>query len=347
MPAPCSEYYASGFDSMLRRADLLNVVEAAYQLDVTDQAWLTAVAEAVRPHLDGGFGLAAFEFTRAPQQPPEVSQSLHLWMPEQLASIYPKLFANMDPALRQRPFEMGPCVTGSQMMGMREEFAELPQMKQGLQRFGMFDSIWITATDPTGHGCGFHAGRREIAWPTPRELRRWGRVAAHLSSAVRLRAKLKAGATLPEPEAVFDADGKLHHAAGDARENAAREELRSAVLAMEKVRGPERFEDPDRALGEWRALVAGQWSLIDQHEQDGRRYIVARQNEPRAQGPDALTERERQVVGFATLGHHNKLIAYELGIAQSTVRVLMARAASKLGVRTRGELVSAARRSAP
>jgi DNA-binding CsgD family transcriptional regulator len=332
---------------MLRRADLLHVVEAAYQLDLPPRDWLMGVAEAVRPHLDSGFGLAAFEFTRAPQQPPELSQSLHLWMPEPLAAFYPRMFANMDPALRQRPFEMGPCVTGSQMMGMREDFAELPQMKQGLQRFGMFDSMWITAIDPTGHGCGFHAGRPKIAWATPREFRRWGRIAAHLTSALRLRLKLRAGHALEEPQAVFDPNGKLHHAVGDASEDAAREDLRNAVLAMEKVRGHERFEDPDRALGEWRALVAGQWSLIDQLEHDGRRYIVARQNEPKANGPEALTERERQVVGYATLGHHNKLIAYELGIAQSTVRVLMARAASKLGVRTREELVSTARGRAP
>ena len=329
-----------------RKWDLLHVVEAAYQLDAPDDVWLTAVAEAVRPHLDDGLGLAAFEFTRAPNQPPQFSQSLHLWMPEPLAAVYPKLFANMDPALRQRPFEMGPCVTGSQMMGMHEEFAELPQMKQGLQRFGMFDSVWITATDPTGHGCGFHAGRRKIGWASASELRRWGRIAAHLSSALRLRAKLRASVVVEEPEAVFDPDGKLHHASGDARDGAAREALRKAVLSLEKARGQQRVEDADRALGEWRALVSGQWSLLDQLEQDGRRYIIARQNEPRAQGPEALTERERQVVGYAALGHHNKLIAYELGIAASTVRVLMARAASKLGVRTRDDLVLTARQSA-
>jgi len=328
-----------------RKLDLLQVVEAAYQLDAPDDVWLLALAEAVRPYLDDGLGLAAFEFTRAPNELPQFSQRLHLWMPERLAEVYPRLFANMDPELRQRPFQMGPCVTGSQMMGMREEFAELPQMKQGLQRFGMFDSVWITATDPGGHGCGFHAGRREIRWASAHELRRWGRIAAHLSSALRLRAKLKASVAALEAQAVLDPNGKLHHASGDAREDAAREALCKAVLSIERARGPERFEDPDRALGNWQALVAGQWSLVDQLEQDGRRYIVARQNEPRAHGPEALTDRERQIVGYAALGHHNKLIAYELGIADSTVRVLMARAASKLGVRTREELVSVARQS--
>lgn len=325
-----------------QRLDLLHIVESAYKLDAPDNAWLLAVAEAVRPYLDEGFGLAAFEFTRAPNQPPRLLQSQHLWMPEPLAEIYPKLFANMDPALRQRPFEMGPVVTGSQMMGMRAEFADLPQMKQGLQRFGMFDSVWITATDPTGRGCGFHAGRRTIGWSTPRDVRRWGRIAAHLSSAVRLRARLRT--TSEAPCAIFEPSGKLQDATGDAREAEAREALRDAVITMEKVRGRERHDPQDHALGEWRALVSGQWSLVDQVEHDGRRYVVARQNEPRAEGPGALSGRERQVLGYALLGHHNKLIAYELGLAQSTVRVLMARAASKLGVHTREELLQAARR---
>ncbi len=325
-----------------RTRDLLNIVESAYQLDMTDAAWLQSVAEAVRPYLDDGFGLAAFEFVRQPNQPPEILRSLHLWMPEPLAASYPRMFASMDPVLRQRPFEMGPIVTGSQMMGMRAEFADLPQMKQGAQRFGMFDSVWITATDPSGHGLGFHAGRKKIGWSTARELSRWGRIAAHLSSAVRLRARL-ASATAEPPSAILDPTGKLHDASGDAREEPAREALRNAVIAMEKARGRERNEEPDRALSAWRALVSGQWSLVDQLEHDGRRYVVARQNEPPALGPGSLSARERQVIGYALLGHHNKLIAYELGIADSTVRVLMARAASKLGVRSREELVAAAR----
>jgi DNA-binding CsgD family transcriptional regulator len=58
-------------------------------------------------------------------------------------------------------------------------------------------------------------------------------------------------------------------------------------------------------------------------------------------GPAALSAQERRVLACAKLGHHNKLIGYELGIASSTVRVLLARAAAKLGVRTRRDLLLA------
>ena len=52
-----------------------------------------------------------------------------------------------------------------------------------------------------------------------------------------------------------------------------------------------------------------------------------------------LTEREHQVAALALSGQHNKLIAYNLGISHSTVRVLMARAARKMGARSRDELI--------
>jgi DNA-binding CsgD family transcriptional regulator len=53
----------------------------------------------------------------------------------------------------------------------------------------------------------------------------------------------------------------------------------------------------------------------------------------------SLTEREHQIAALAVLGQHNKLIAYNLGISHSTVRVLMARAARKIGARSRDELI--------
>ena len=60
---------------------------------------------------------------------------------------------------------------------------------------------------------------------------------------------------------------------------------------------------------------------------------------PLSAGATPLTEREHQIVALAVLGLHNKLIAYNLGISHSTVRVLMARAARRLGASCREELI--------
>jgi DNA-binding CsgD family transcriptional regulator len=57
----------------------------------------------------------------------------------------------------------------------------------------------------------------------------------------------------------------------------------------------------------------------------------------------SLTERERQAVERAAAGATNKEVAYDLHIAHATVRVLMHRAARKLGARRRSELLNAYR----
>ncbi len=325
------------------RLDLLDIVDAAYRLEVADQDWLRDLAMAARAHLDQGFGLAVFEYFKPPDQQPKIVQHFHLGIPPDLEAIYHQVFEKMDPSIRLRPFRLGPCITGSEMMGQREEFRDQQHMQKFVQRFGMYDSIWITAAEPSGRGIGFHAGRPEIEWATPKQKKRWGRVAAHLSTAVRLRHALR---NRPDPkyadgagEAVLDPEGRVHDASGDARTPAARELLRRAVLELERSRGPLRQADPDASLEARKALVGARWSLVDRVELDGRRYVLARENGPRAHGPEALSARERQVLAYAKLGHHNKLIAYELGIADSTVRVLLARASNKLGVKTRDELL--------
>ncbi|RKH97817.1 LuxR family transcriptional regulator [Corallococcus sp. AB030] len=330
----------------MAKADLLSIVEAAYRVDLGDATWVEGLAEAVLPHLDDGFGVAAFEYYRPGNGPPEVVQRYHLGIPDRLAEIYPTIFQTMDPEIRQRPFRMGPCITGSQMMGMRRGFLEEPHMKRFAQKFGMYDSFWITAAEPSGRGLGFHAGRTRLTRATTAQVQQWGRIAAHLSTAVRLRHALKglpSGRAGAEPEAVFDPSGKLHDATGAARSEHARDLLKHAVLMLEKSRGPLRTKDPEKSLAIRKALIAGRWSLVDQIEQDGQRYIVARENEPTAPGPALLTKREKEIVGYAQLGHHDKLIAYELGIAPSTVRVLLGRAKEKLGVRSRKELLEVCR----
>jgi hypothetical protein len=89
-------------------------------------------------------------------------------------------------------------------------------------------------------------------------------------------------------------------------------------MAMDRSRGALRRKSPASAVAEWRGLVDARWTLVDEFRENGRRYVVARENRSEAPDFERLTERELQVVAFASLGHSNKLIAYELGIATST-----------------------------
>jgi DNA-binding CsgD family transcriptional regulator len=78
--------------------------------------------------------------------------------------------------------------------------------------------------------------------------------------------------------------------------------------------------------------------LVDRFESDGKRFVLAIRNPPQLTDPRALTERERQVAHLVAQGTSNKMIAYSLGISESTVATQLARALRKLGLRRREEL---------
>jgi DNA-binding CsgD family transcriptional regulator len=74
-------------------------------------------------------------------------------------------------------------------------------------------------------------------------------------------------------------------------------------------------------------------------DRNGTRYIVARENQSGVRGLTSLSDRERQVVAYLAVGQSTKETAYALGISDITVRVLIAHAAAKLGVRSRRALL--------
>jgi DNA-binding NarL/FixJ family response regulator len=90
-----------------------------------------------------------------------------------------------------------------------------------------------------------------------------------------------------------------------------------------------------------RGVAVNRWTLIDREDRDGRGQMAVANNEPKA-GLEALTAREREVVHRAMAGSSNKAIAYDLGIADATVRVLLWRAYGKVGVRSRRDLIAKA-----
>ena len=89
-------------------------------------------------------------------------------------------------------------------------------------------------------------------------------------------------------------------------------------------------------LSRFRPLTSAQWTLVDAYECNGTRYIVARENQANVRGLARLSSRERQAVAYVAAGQSTKETAYALGISANTVRVLLARAAAKLGAKTRG-----------
>lgn len=68
--------------------DPIEVIEAGYRLDGTDIEWLTAIAEAARPLVDGGHGIVVYAF--------DVRQPPRLWWRENAVLL------GADPSLPER-----------------------------------------------------------------------------------------------------------------------------------------------------------------------------------------------------------------------------------------------------
>ena len=120
----------------------------------------------------------------------------------------------------------------------------------------------------------------------------------------------------------------------------ARAALQRAAVALDAREG--RPRPSDRALMQqaWRGLVSGQWRLVDHFDSHGKKYVVITvSDEAPASRPASMSEREHEVMQCAALGRTNKEIAADLGLAQSTVRVLLHRAALKLGTTGRVEAI--------
>jgi DNA-binding CsgD family transcriptional regulator len=168
----------------------------------------------------------------------------------------------------------------------------------------------------------------------PRERSRLLRLVAHLSLGERLLER-----KTETPQAIMRPDGLVLHAEGDASAPSARAALHAQVLRVVRAR---RTEDADDALGLWRGMVDGRWSLVDEFDTDGKRFFVARENLRELIAPRALTAREGQTLALLCEGKSNKLIAYELGLSPATVSMIVRSILEKLGVKHRAELIDLA-----
>jgi|SRR5690606_21662387 len=83
------------------------------------------------------------------------------------------------------------------------------------------------------------------------------------------------------------------------------------------------------------------WTLIEQFEHEGFCYRFSRRPVEHTHSGPRLTSREREALNYAHRGYNNKLIARALGVAPSTVGVLLFRAAAKVGAKSRLELLQA------
>jgi DNA-binding CsgD family transcriptional regulator len=323
--------------STARERALLWVVRAAYDVEVPTEDWIARVMHAAAPALDFGLGIAGMTFRvdsdRLTITSPVVATD---GVPRGLAQIVMENAKSIPPE-HVRVTWGGPESLGSASSIFRRSYPNLRfaawEGFEACRQLGIRDQVAAKAIDPSGAGCILMANLDREIDVDRRRSRRWSRVMAHVLAGLRLRSALEA------PEAVVDLSGRVVHAEGEAQSRSSCEALRQAALRIDRAKRKQALENPHIALEEWRALVAGRWSLVDSFERDGRRYLMARRNDPRLEFPRALSERQRQIVAYAAQGHSNKYIAYALGLAPSTVATHLAAAMQRLGAHTRTDLV--------
>lgn len=320
------------------RRDLLSIIEAAYAVDLGDRAWLDGLAQSVLTNVPFrvlGVVVNGYDISN-PARPRLAVGGRHLATPDA------GRFARWDELVRL--FEADPESTrasyGSLDEGLGLEIPGAGGLAPVFASMGIGDVYGVNGRNPSGRGVFMGLCLPPGFAPlSPGARRTFARIARHVAAAYRLRLRLKGAALEPDSaDAVLTPDGAVAHASGEAKAAGALEALRRSVVAVSKARGRTRQRDPEQAVEQWRALVDARWSLVDHFERGGRHYLVAQRNDCAPAPVAVLTQREQQVVALAATGHSNKAIAYDLGLATSTVGVLISRALKRLGLRSRREL---------
>ncbi len=329
--------------------DVIGAVEACYAGDGDDQAWLSGLLDAVSL-LARDSGMFAQVFRHREDGSLLVESRVARGISPEVIDYQDRAFRNAPPELVRRFWSPVPPVDYASKRAARMGNAAFDIMcgirRMYLRPSGPVEQCGVFGADLDGRTVGIfiNVPAGAPSFP-PRIAHRLRSVAAHLTSGVRLRRALgaggsnAAGAGDASPEAVLDPAGRALDATGPARERAARATLREAVRLMEKARGRLRRADPDEALRLWQGLVDGTWSLVERYEADGKRYLLARRNQPGVREPTALTRNERSVLAFAAMGHQNKYIGYLLGLSASAVSLHLHSAQRKLRVASRAELI--------
>jgi DNA-binding CsgD family transcriptional regulator len=313
--------------------EFVGAVELAYSKEQSDATWLRRLIEQLSPELDAGLGVFGWFYDASNLSEIKIMYPTLLGTPSgALEALHASLtHESRDPEFLAQHYAT-PVGTISDQL--RDNLSSYRPLNELLVPLGIRDILTLNAFDVDGKGVAINAFLPTPTASIPERQQQLEQVTAHLISGGRLRRV--AGAV----EAILDVNGGVQHADGTAAEPASREALSFAARAVEAARGKLRESDPILALEAWRAMVDGRWSVVDFLDSDGKRFLIARVNEPvLPSGARGLSTREHQIAALVGRGHSNKLIAYDLGLGEGTVAGYVSRVLQKLGLATRAEVI--------
>ncbi len=297
-------------------------MEAAYRLSVPRTTWLEGLGRAAEDAFGQGRGTVAVLVDATDSHDPRVIDYASTRSITGLDRMITHAFASLEPAYvegSKRP--RGSFATEADGM-------DQPGIRMWLEAFGARDMLTFVAMDPSGVGAVVAINLAETSSFAARESTVFAQLSAHVLGAYHLRERSPV-----TDDAIFRTNGDVVSVGAEVREAGVLADLTNAVRALGALRDARSNEG--RALDKFTSRVDATWSVVAQVDDGADQWVVAKRNPPSLLAlPDTLSQRETQVMSLLLLGRTPKLVAYELGIAHSTVRVLVSRALVKLRAKT-------------
>ncbi|NOU26418.1 MAG: hypothetical protein HOO96_00810 [Polyangiaceae bacterium] len=324
----------------MARFDPIALTEALYHWPSTHGEWLTGIADAARG-LDLGEGILAYTLHFAGDHIGLATG--HYRTPEYAARV-PEWVKRCPPAVTALAnIPLGRVRKGGEALARENARRTGMSLGEYVQLMGDASGMAPDANFIIG-GSGsdrcamvlLAKPRRVLAVAQRHFLETF---VAHFVGMTRLRRLLGAAPESGSPTnaAVLDPKGRVLHLSPEAQDAAP--SLTHAVLRSEQARGKLRRSDPMEAQRMWRAMVEGEYSIVETVERDGKRYLLARKNPHRLGSLGKLTSLEVACAYHTALGHSQKFIAYELGVSLSRAVRATEAAVRKLRLQNKEELV--------
>ncbi len=339
---------------MATARDPIAVVEACYDLSVTEEQWLKAIADTLHLVVKPAAGLLAYHVdldTQGPRFSTAVQAGDGVDVVERIRAMgalldrkrekTASIFERLQARLYERVIRGGMSEPAEKLLV--SECKHLgPKWMYTLGVPGIRDVFHLRNHHIDGQGLTMiAAGVGEDCKIGCRERTMYLMLSAHIKAGLRLRRRLpliRRSLDRPEGGAVIDADARVVHAEQEASEASSLEELQRMASAIDRARTRQHGRD-ENALEVWQGLVAGRWSLVEHFDSDGKRFMLAHRNPEGVSDPRRLSEIEARVLGLAARGYSNKLVGYHLGMAEGTASSHLARAMAKMRIASRAELV--------
>lgn len=329
------------FRSGRQRIDPVGIVEQMYRCEPDESKWLQGISSAVCATLPGISGFAySLQLARCGavvlgtssygdmpdwghilnhyrRMPSDMTRTLHLPSPAfQLKSERMRRLLQLDEHYREDAIRLVRQSDGDDMAGLMGG--------DGQDLFVVIGRVL-----------------RKRMPPELRTRRLMEKIGRHLSTACALRRTLGQDThTLADAGslAVLTPDGGLVQR-GVGMSWSEVPSLIELVKKVQHLRGRLRHENALQALSLWEDMLASKWVLLEHAENDGRRWILVRNNPLGRRDPLALSEQESLVAAYVARGRSNKWIGFELGLSEATVASHLTNAQRKLGTPNRREFL--------